>query len=75
MRIDLLDIKPVCGACGYQYDKTHPERPVMVFPADDGSVYVACSKCLTALGEARTNEQKNRLINSMKVRDKPKTRK
>lgn len=65
----IKSVTPYCRRCGYTYNPAHPERAVLVFPADDSHVFAACSVCIEELGKVTIQTEKAEMILSFKVVD------
>lgn len=58
----MVILMPKCNRCGYEFDPAKPEIPVMEMLLADGRKVVACYKCVCAIGNAKTKEEQNRII-------------
>ena len=64
---NLGDLKVYCRRCGYQFDPANPNRPILVIPSPKGTVYVACSDCITEMARADTDDKKRKILDSMRA--------
>lgn len=65
-----FDAEPVCARCGYRFNPTKPDKQVLVMPYTDGRLYIACADCLYAIGAARSEPERLRIIAECRVRRK-----
>lgn len=56
---------PKCQRCGYRYTGTG--KAVFQFEAADGT-YIACEDCLSLLGQAITEREKEAITQSFKMK-------